>query len=114
MSAGNVPATPIIDLAIRINSDRFTFDEARTIPGLVDYVRAQKNAPSLDVVAEFSSMLAAMDGVVSWIIANFPKDAGGFLLRETWGVSGPVDRIFAPAQTAGLRTQLASLIATIA
>lgn len=113
MASGNVAATVIIDLAIRLRSDRVSFATAVNTPGIEAYARTQKNLPTMDVITEFNAMIGALDGAVNWIIANFPKDANGFLLRETWDTNGPVDRLFAPASTVGLRTQLDALIARI-
>ena len=114
LGAGNTPATTIFDLFIRLKSDRAAFAAATSVSGLAAYARAQKNDENLDVVTEFGEMLAAIDDVTAWISTNFPKDANGYLLAQTWGASGPVDRTFTPAATAGLRTQLDALIATIA
>jgi quinol monooxygenase YgiN len=113
MAAGNVVATVIIDLAIRLNSDRVSFANAANVTGLAQYAKDQKNNQSLDVIAEFNAMVSAIDGCIGWVTTNFPKDANGFLLRETWGNNGTVDRSFTPAQTAGLRTQLDGLIERI-
>ena len=113
MLAGNIGSATVFDLFIRLKGDRAVFSAAASVPGLADYAKIQKNSPNLDVVAEFTSMLSAIDGVTTWISTNFPKDGSGFLLAQTWGANGPVDRTFAPAVTAGLRTQLATLIGSI-
>lgn len=113
MAAGSVVATVIVDLHIRLKADHAALDAAKNTPGLAAYAQEQKNNGSLDVAAEFMAVLAAMADVVTWIEANFPKDGSGFLLRETWGANGPVDRSFTTAATAGLRTELDALISTI-
>lgn len=114
MAAGDVLATVIVDLFIRLKSDKAAFVTAASTSGLGVYAQAQKNDQNLNIGNEFTAMNAAIDGVTTWIETNFPKDANGYLLRETWSASGPVDRAFSSANTAGLRTVLATLIATIA
>lgn len=113
-AAGNIPSTRILDVFINLKQERVALAAATSTAGLPAYAQAQKNQPGLDVVAEFNAMTAAIDGVTSWIVNNFPKDAGGILLERTWGASSPVDRTFTPTQTAGFRTVLDTLIATIA
>jgi hypothetical protein len=70
--------------------------------------------PALNVATEFSGMLTALDAVVAWVVANFPKDASGRLLHQTLTAAGrPVTAPFTAAQTAGLRTALDGLSASI-
>ena len=113
-AAGNINSSDIVSIFNFLKTQRAGLAAASSTPGLGAYAQAQKNSPSLDVVAEFTGMLAAIDGVTAWIITNYPKDANGFLLERTWGANSPIDRVFTPAQTAGFRTALDSLIATIA
>lgn len=113
-AAGNVPAALIVRYVEALASANDDFARYTAVPGLVAYVREQINDPAIDIVAEYQTMLAQINAVRGWIIANFPKDAGGFLLYHSFGADGRiVQRTLTPAQTAGLRTQLAALIATI-
>ena len=82
-------------------------------------INIQARSPQSETVAvgsfvTLNAVIAAIDGVTAWIVANFPKDGSGFLLAQTWGANAPADRVFTPAQLAAFRTQLDSLIATIA
>ena len=115
-AAGNVTSTDIIDLDIRLRQWRATLAEAGATPGIGAYAQEQLGDGTLDVAAEFNAMLGAIDNVTGWIRANFPVGSGqaaGYLLARTWGPDGPVDRLFSPTQTAGLRTQLDALAATV-
>ena len=112
-AAGNIPSSRILNLFIELRQNRVQLAAAAGTSGIGAYAQAAKNLPGLDVVAEFTAMLAAFDAVTAWINANFPKDGSGFLLAQTLGADSPVDRMFSPAQTAGFRTALDSLIATI-
>ena len=116
MVAGNVAATSLIDMAIRIRQARVQLATIAAMPGIGDRAKEIKGDTNLDVGAEFNAMLAAMDAVVLWVRNNFPTaNVGGtlYLARETWGSEGPVDRQFSSAQTAALCTELDNLIATI-
>lgn len=112
--AGPVGSTRILGLYTLLRSDHTEITALSQTPGLATYVQQQKNNPTMDVVAEFTTMLNTLTTVVNWIAANFPKDANGFLLAQTLGADRPVDRTFTTAELAGLRTQLDALIATIA
>ena len=58
-------------------------------------------------------MQTAIDTCISWIVNNFPA-SGGFLQAITINANGRYQwRTLTSAQTANLRTQLASLITTI-
>lgn len=114
MGAQNVTSRYLIDMESRLHNYRADLDRVRQVPGIGPYAQAQLGSPTLDVAAEFNAMLVAIDAVILWMRDNFPKDANGFLLAQTWGENGVVDRQFSPAQTAGLRTQLSALIATVA
>lgn len=111
--AGTVPSARILGLFINLRQNRAQLATAAATPGIGAYAQAQKNQPALDVVAEFNSVIAAMDGVTAWINTNFPKDGSGFLLAQTLGANSPLDRTFTTAALANFRTQLDSLIATI-
>lgn len=114
-AAGALPSGRILSMHQYLRAERVALVTASSTPGLAQFARDQKNNQSLDVVTEFNAVIAAIDGVVGWIAANFPTDvATGALLERTLGADGPVERTFTAAQTAGFRTQLDNLIATIA
>lgn len=111
--AGNVSSSRILDLVVNLRQERLALVTAASVQGIGAYAQAQKNNGTLDVVAEFNAVIAAIDSVTSWIGTNFPKDGSGFLLAQTMTADGPLDRQFAPAVTSGLASQLANLVATI-
>lgn len=107
------PATVIVDLFINLKSEKAALAAAVTVPGIAAYAQIQKGDENLDAVAEFQALTTLIDTAISWISANFPNDANGYLLRETWGNDGPVDRTFAPATTVTLRNGLTAIINAI-
>lgn len=112
-AAGNVSANLVIELHWKMIWVKARFDAAAAVPGLAAYAQAQLGNPSLDIAAEFSAMVAQVVATRDWIITNFPS-AGGYIQKDTLDASGVTVRQFTPAQTAGLRTVLDALIATIA
>lgn len=84
------------------------------VPGLSTYAQAQESNPSLDIVAEYNTMLTQINSTISWIATNFPQDAGGYKLAFQLGADGNlVWRTFTTASLATFRTQLDALAATI-
>ena len=112
-AASDLASARIFDLFRQLKQERTGLSTAGATSGLAQYARDQKTPFAGDVVAEFTAVIAAIDGVTDWILANFPTDGSGFLLAQTWGPSGPVDRLFTPAALAGFRAQLDTLLATI-
>lgn len=113
-AAGNIEAALILRYVESLANHNDAFARYTAVPGLAAYVREQVNNPAIDIVAEYNTMLAQINATKNWIAANFPKDGSGYLLYHTLGADGRiVQRTLTPAQTAGLRTQLTALIATI-
>jgi hypothetical protein len=112
--AGTLPSANVLALVSFLADAKIEFARVSSVPGLAAYARAQVDDPALDIAAEFTNMVSTLDGTIGWIVTNFPKDAGGFLLAQTILASGRTqDRIFTAAATATLRTQLDALIAAI-
>lgn len=111
--AGPISANVIRQLLDKLISAKAKFAEITAIPGIAAYAEAQEGDSAYDVSAEFTAMTSEVDGILNWVIANIPTGTGGFVLTETWSTSGVSVRTFSTAQTAGLRTELDALIATI-
>lgn len=114
MAGGNTVSTTIFEVLIRARQSIARFNALKNTPGLPAYAQSQNDDPAYDVAAEFTAMLAAVTALASQIESDFPKDANGFLLAQTFGAYGPVDRSFTPVQTASIRTRLNAVVATIA
>ena len=109
---GSVSASKLIDLAIQFSRAIDSLDLLAATPGLVQFARDQKNDQGLDILVEYNAVKTGMQSVVDWLLANFPTN-GGFLLRETWGPNGPVDRQFTSPETAALSALLGTLAGLI-
>jgi hypothetical protein len=114
-AAGPVSRLSVINLTSYLADARATLVNAAATPGIGPYAQAQTNDPQLNIAAEFTAMIAAIDETITWIVANFPQDANGFLALYQWnGLTGRMtEASFSSAQLAQLRTRLDALSATI-
>lgn len=112
MAAGDTTSSAIFQDYQRLAVADAAFANAQTVPGIVAYVRDEKDDQTLDVVAEFLAMRNAIAAARLWIENNFPS-TGGYLQAFEFSGGEIVDRTFAPGMTATYRTELNALIATI-
>lgn len=113
-AVGSVTGTSIIDFAQQLADSRGRLAEAAAVPGIEAYARNQINDPTLDLAAEYTAMVTQINATIAWVRTNFPQDANNYLLYVKLDANGNRQlRTFDSASTAGLRTVLDSLIATI-
>lgn len=113
MAAGNVAANEILGLWEWLKGVRAKLAGYAATPGLGDYAKAQLSDPTLDIGAEFTAVMEAIDDVTESIESTFPKDGSGFLLARQIGASAFTWRQFTPAQTSTLQGLLGSISAAI-
>lgn len=81
--------------------------------GLQAYARLLYDDPAKDFVGDVNAAIAACNTLGTWIVTNFPKDANGYLLKDTF-VNGQVTpRTFTAAAMAGLVAEIDTLIAAL-
>lgn len=113
MANSSVSGAFVIATLVDVKAAITAFEEAAQVSGIAAYVQEQYDDNQIDVVAEFAAMKTAAENVRDWIIANLPQ-SGGFLAVRTMDTTGKIsDRMFTPADTAELRTQMASIIGAI-
>lgn len=114
-AAGPIVARRIVHVMEEFTAAHERFNAIKTTPGLAAYARDQFADQGLDLAAEVSAMQSALVACVTWIQTNMPKDSasGRWIAVEELIDGKRVDRLLAPAATAGLRTVLDALIATI-
>jgi hypothetical protein len=113
---GNVNAEYILTYATKLIDYKVELQKTVNVTGLAAYAQEQINNPTINIVTEYNAVIQALDSVVAWIINNMPKDQDGYLLITQFAAQNngrTTSRSFAPAQTAGLRTTLDSLLSTI-
>jgi hypothetical protein len=119
LAAGNVSANLVIQILQEFKSMIERFTTISAIPGLGAYVQDQEADGAYNVGAEFTAMRNAAIAVRDRIIAEMPKATApaGVVGRiaiytlETDG--GMTTAVFTSAQTANLRVDLETFIATI-
>lgn len=113
-SSVSLSSTDILSYSATMASAKDILQSAAATEGIAAYAQEQIDDVTIDIVAEFTAMMAQITATIDWVVANFPKDGSGFLLAKTLMSNGRTqDRQFNPAQTATLRTALDALIATI-
>lgn len=114
-AAGPIFARRPVTVMETLSEIRAQLETLSAAPGLAAYARTALNDQTLDIVSEYQTMRAALDACISWISTNIPKDAasGRWILAEEIVDGLRVDRTLSVAQTAGLRTALNALAATI-
>lgn len=114
-AAGPVGADRIIGYSAFLDRALTELAALAATPGLSAYAQNQENNPALDIVAEYTAMVAQINATTAWISTNFPEDVSGYKLAFQIGSQGAlVWRSFDTASLAGFRTVLDALIATIA
>lgn len=111
-SSQNVDYDFIKAILFALNRANDRFNQLRTTPGLAAYAKAQVDDPNFDIAAEFSAMQSAITGALDWAATNIPTNV---TLKPTsqWDSGSIVSGSFTPAQTAGLRSVLQSVVDTI-
>ena len=113
-AAGPISAKDVLDFATTLADAIDRFNAAKVVPGIAAFAQNQLNDATVDIVTEFNNMVTGCVNVRDWIVNNFPKDASGYLLFISFTAAGRYAyRQFSSTQTAGMRTQLATLIAAI-
>jgi transglutaminase-like putative cysteine protease len=87
------------------------FDTYAATPNLSTYAQAQTG--NANIAADYATMRAAMVAARDWVVTNFPKSATYLLAQQIAASGRQTLRVFTAAETAGLRTLLDTLSATI-
>ena len=88
------------------------FDNLKSTPGILQYAKDQEAEPAYDISAEFTTMQAAISDALTWMDGNVPTNVTAKAPAD-WGDGSLISNTFTPAQTSGLQTELAAVIATI-
>lgn len=111
-----VSGIAILDYATFLADAKLALNRVAAVSGIGTYAQSQIANNTINISTEFTNMVSALDGVVSWIITNFPKDGSSNLLyiQFTGDNTGRTQSTtFNATQLAGLKTQLDILAATI-
>lgn len=111
--AGDVTAQYVLNIYQSLMNARLKLQAYAATPGLVQYVKDQLDDQNINIITEYNAMIAAVDVAKDWVSANFPVDAGGYVLEKKFNSTGFEQRTFNSTQTAGLTSALQSLVAAI-
>ena len=90
------------------------FGEVAAIDGIGAFAIAQEDDDTLDIVAEFQAMRAAIQTAATWIYNTIPRDASGYaLVYKTTSAHELTARVFGTTGTAPLIPLLQAVDAAI-
>jgi hypothetical protein len=112
IDSGSKGSDEVLNLMRGIKIARDQLSAYAAAPGIDVQAREQYNDPALNFSTELTAIVTACDNCLSWVSANFPKDANGWLLKDKI-VDGAIDnRVFTQAQLVTFSTTLGTLLAT--
>lgn len=111
LAAGNVDTNFIFRMLDQLNSAITALAAWKAVAGLDTFATGQGYVGTMS--SDCTTTSNAAQTCITWVVTNFPS-SGGFLQGFTLNADGSrTARIFTPANTAGLQTNLAAFIATI-
>lgn len=116
LAAGPVDTNYIFLLLDRLQQTIVTLNQVKGVAGLNAYATQQLPGYAGAMVTDINATISACQNCIDWVVANFPKDGSvpPWLLGHHLNADGSrLPRTFLPADTAGLRTALTALVATI-
>lgn len=113
MAAGPVDTIFVFSLLDALNGLIANLNAVKNTSGLDAYATAQVPGYAGTMSSDITATVNAAQACIDWVVANFPTSAT-FLLGQQLNANGTrTQRSFTTAQTAGLRTALNNLLATI-
>jgi hypothetical protein len=113
MAAGAVDTTFVFSLLDALNGLITNLNSVKNTAGLDAYAAAQLPGYAGTMTADITATINAAQACIDWVVANFPASTGYLLGQSLNGDGSRVMRNFPSVQTAGLRTALNNLLATI-
>lgn len=115
MQAQNVDTSFVFQVLDRLNWLINTLTAWQGTAGLNAYATAEIPGYTGTMTEDITAVVNAAQACINWVITNFPKDSTNtYLLAESINSDGTrSSRQFTPTQTAGFRTLMQALIATI-
>lgn len=109
MAAGAINSDRIVNLDLMLGRDRDRFNAFVAIPGIVQYVKDERDDQLYDVSVEVASLATAIGEAITEIETSFPE-SGGYKLYLQLSNGVAVLRSFPTGGTATLRTKLQAII----
>lgn len=112
MAAISVDSEAIIALYRYLTQVKARLTLFAAVPGIVQHVKDAEGNQSYDISTEITALQAEMAAAMTWVEDNFPS-SGDYLLFLRIVDTVITPRLFSPAQTAGLRTELQGVVDAI-
>lgn len=106
-------ADQIVGYASSLKQAQDLFAQMTATPGLAQYAKDLQEDQNYEIVTEYQTMNTQITATLVWISANLPSSTFGHDIIRIEADGSPTWRSFTPAQTAGFRTELDALAATI-
>lgn len=100
------------DIYLTLTRANNQFNTLKSTPGLVQYAKDLEVDPAYDVAAEFTAMQGAISAAITWMDNNVPTNVTAKPPNQ-WTDETLISNEFTPAQTSGLRSALAAVVAEI-
>lgn len=115
LGAGNVDTVWVFLLLDKLRALISAANGWAAVAGINAYATAQLPGYAGTLTTDIQAVITAAQACIDWVVTNFPKDSTNtWLLGFSLNADGSrTARNFTPAQTAGLRTALQSLINAI-
>lgn len=115
MAAQNVDTNFVFGILDKLNWLISTLTAWQGTIGLNAYATEQLPDYAGTLTTDITVVIEAAQACINWVVTNFPKDSTNtYILAESINTDGTRTlRQFTPAQTAGFRTMIQALIATI-
>lgn len=114
LSAGNVTLERVFEMYRALTNIRNQIETEKVTAGLAAYVKVVKDDVLYDVTPDINAVSAAIASVLTWVDGAADSLTLDGDTAANYLVSGSVvSNRFTPGQTAGLRTQLAGIVAAI-
>ena len=112
LAAQSVDSDEVIHLYRYLGLEKAKLEAAALLAGIGDFAKTVEEDPLYDVVAELTSVAGTCASVLAWMEVNIPQSNGWVLAYAiSDGIVTP--RSFTTTATAGLRTQLQTIVDAI-
>jgi len=111
LAATSINTDYVFNMLDRLREIVVNLTSWKSVAGLDAYATADGYPTTIST--DCTAIVTAAQNCIDWVVTNFPS-SGGFLLDNSLNADGSrTPRSFSSAQTAGLRTRLNALVATI-
>jgi len=113
MAAGPVDATFVFNLLDQLAGLIANLNAVKNVVGLNSYATTNVPGYAGTMTSDITATVNAAQACIDWVVANFPVSVPWLLAFQLNADGSRTPRSFSSVQTAGFRTALQNLLATI-